>query len=54
MHRRHLWQSGIEASTYLQVDVAGRDSYQGTNWLESVRLQLMPRRMEGQSYLEIA
>ena len=45
MHRRHLWQSGIEASTYLQVDVAGRDSYQGTNWLESVRLQLMPRRM---------
>jgi len=54
MHRRHLWISG-DPSTYLELDVSA-GGYQGTGWLESVRLQLLGtrRRLQGESYLEIA
>lgn len=55
MHRRHLWQSGYSGSTYLEMDIAGADgAYQGSNWLESVRLRLHGRRYQGASYLENA
>jgi mRNA-degrading endonuclease YafQ of YafQ-DinJ toxin-antitoxin module len=50
MHRRHLWQAGM-ASSYLELDVASDSGYQGTNWLESVRMQLLGRRYEGSTYL---
>jgi hypothetical protein len=53
LHRRHLWQAGA-ASSYLEIDVATEHGFVGRNWLEAVRLQLLPRRYQGSSYLEIA
>lgn len=54
MHRRHLWQAGSLGTSYLELDLAGDSGYQGTNWLEAVRMQLLRPRMEGSTYLELA